>query len=59
MNSGTAGMLQEQFVVRVADLERLLNAAALENLSIENDHTSVTDIARDLLNKAGWLSEEK
>ena len=43
----------------IANWGSTINAAALENLSIENDHTSVTDIARDLLNKAGWLSEEK
>jgi adenylylsulfate kinase len=49
------GMLQETFVTRVADLGRILDLAALENFSIQNDNASVTDVARELLLRAGWL----
>ena len=50
------GMLQAQFVDRVAALEELLDAAGLEDFSIENDGVSVTAVARDMLVRAGWLA---
>jgi len=49
------GMLQENFVRRVADLDRILDVAGLENFSIQNDDASITDVARELLMRAGWL----
>jgi len=49
------GMLQEQFVARVMDLETLLDAARLEDFSLVNDEGSVTEVARELLVRAGWL----
>jgi len=48
------GMHQERFVARVAELERLLDAAALENFALTNTG-SVTDVARRMLVKSGWL----
>ena len=49
------GLLQEQFVARVAALEAALDAAHVEDFSIENDDASVTDVARAVLVHAGWL----
>jgi len=49
------GMLQQQFVRRVAVLEALLDAAALEDFSLTNSRRSVTDVARQMLVRAGWL----
>jgi hypothetical protein len=43
------------FVRRVAQLDRILDVASLEDFSIQNDHTSVSDVARELLMRAGWL----
>jgi dephospho-CoA kinase len=48
------GMHQEKFVARVADLERLLDAAALEDFALMNS-ASVTAVAREMLVKSGWL----
>jgi dephospho-CoA kinase len=48
------GMHQERFVARVADLEHLLDASALEDFTLTNTG-SVTEVARELLVKAGWL----
>jgi dephospho-CoA kinase len=48
------GMHREKFVARVADLERLLDAAALEDFTLLNSG-SVTDVAREMLVKSGWL----
>ena len=49
------GMLQEQFVARVAELEASLDAGRVEDFSVENDDRSVTDVAREVLGRAGWL----
>jgi adenylylsulfate kinase len=48
------GMHQEKFVARVAELERLLDAAAVEDFTVTNSG-SVTDAAREMLVKAGWF----
>jgi hypothetical protein len=50
------GMLQTTFVTRVARLDALLDQAGVEDFSIENSGRSVTDVARDVLVRAGWLS---
>jgi hypothetical protein len=49
------GMLQEQFVGRVIELETALDTARVEDFSVDNDRRSVTDVARELLQRAGWL----
>lgn len=49
------GMLQDTFVARVAELETLLDAAQLEDFSLRTDEGPVTDVARQLLVRAGWL----
>lgn len=49
------GMLQEQFVARVQVLEAALDAAGLEDFSVDNDGRSVTDVAREVLRLAKWM----
>jgi hypothetical protein len=49
------GMLQEQFLARARELEHVLERAELEDFTIVNDQRSVTDVARDLLQRAGWI----
>ncbi len=49
------GMLQEEFVARVAALEASLDAGGVEDFSVENDGRSVTAVAREVLRRAGWL----
>ena len=48
------GIQQERFVARAGELERLLEAAAVEAFTVNNDDRSVTDVARDVLSRAGW-----
>ena len=48
------GMFQEKFVARVAELEKILADAHLEHFSISNDDASVTNVAREILIRAGW-----
>jgi hypothetical protein len=50
------GILQDTFVKRVAELEGLLDQAAIEDFSVSNDGIkSITDVARDILAQAAWV----
>ena len=49
------GIAAHRYVARVAELERLLDRAHLEDVSLANDGASVTDVARQLLSAAGWV----
>jgi predicted ester cyclase len=49
------GLLQEQLLARVAELDALLDEARTDDFSIDNDERSVTEVARELLVRAGWL----
>jgi predicted kinase len=49
------GILQDTFVARVAELDALLDAAQVEDFSLLNDEGSITNVARELLVRAGWL----
>jgi adenylylsulfate kinase len=46
------GLKQAEFVQRVVDLERTLQPG---HFSVDNDGRDVTDVARELLARAGWL----
>jgi predicted kinase len=49
------GLLQQRFVDRCTELEGILDAVAVEDFSIANHDRSVTDVARDVLARAGWV----
>jgi hypothetical protein len=49
------GKLQQSFVDRVAELERLLDLAQLEDFSVTNAGESVTAVALEMLRRAKWL----
>ena len=53
------GMLQEQFVARIGELEASLDAGRVEDFSVQNDGRSVTEVAREILVRAGWLSKQE
>jgi hypothetical protein len=50
-----AGIEQAKYVRRVAELEKLLDVAGLEDFSVRNDNRSVTDVAREVLQRADWI----
>ena len=50
------GMLQHEYVARVAKLNLILDRAGLENFAVVNDQRSLTDVAYEMLVKAGWIS---
>jgi hypothetical protein len=48
------GMLQERFLARAMELESVLDDAHLEDFSIANENGSLTEVAREMLRRAGW-----
>jgi hypothetical protein len=48
--------LREQFIARVATLNSILDRARLEDFFVASDDRSVTQIAHEMLLKAGWIS---
>jgi hypothetical protein len=52
------GMLQQQFVARVAELNHLLDGVRLEDFTVENENRSLNEVALEVLIKANWISKE-
>jgi hypothetical protein len=50
-----AGLWQQRYVDRVAALEARLDAAGVEDFSIQAGDRGVTDVAREMLERTGWL----
>lgn len=49
------GHLRDTFVARVAELQRLVDRASLEDFTLSTDDgLSVTDVAREMLARANW-----
>jgi hypothetical protein len=51
-----SGVSQQDYVARVAELNTILDRAQLENFTITNENRRLTDVAHELLVKAGWIS---
>lgn len=51
------GTLGRKYVSRVAELNTILNKVRLENFSVINDDHSLTEVAHEMLVKAGWVSD--
>ena len=50
------GIRQAEFLERSRQLDQTLTAAALEDFTLTNDDRSVTDVAQELLQRAGWIA---
>jgi len=53
-----SGLLQQQFVDRVAILDAILDRAALEDFAVVNEDRFLGDVAQEMLIKAGWISAD-
>lgn len=51
-----SGLLQQEYAARVSQLDTILNRAQLEDFTVATDNRSVTDTAREMLLRAGWIS---
>ena len=50
------GMIQAQIVARAAPLADKLRLARAEDFTVDNgEERSITDVAREVLSRAGWL----
>jgi hypothetical protein len=50
-----SGVAQHDYIVRVAELDNMLDRAGLEDFSVNSENRTVTDIAQEMLIKAGWI----
>jgi hypothetical protein len=57
VRSRETGVFQDSFVARAEELNTILDRAALEDFSIANENRSVTEIAREMLVRAGWIED--
>jgi adenylylsulfate kinase len=55
VRSREPGILQRSYVERVAELTAILDHAQLEDFSVVNENRSITDVAQEMLMRAGWL----
>jgi hypothetical protein len=51
-----SGISQREYVARVAKLNVILDRTGLEDFAIANEGRSLTDVALEMLVKAGWIS---
>ena len=50
------GISRREYVTRVAKLNVILDRARLEDFAVTNENRSLTDVALEMLVKAGWIS---
>ena len=50
-----SGILQQEFVDRVPILDAILDRATLEDFAVINENRSLSDVAQEMLIKAGWI----
>ena len=51
-----SGVSQREYVARVAKLNVILDHARLEHFTVSNENRSSSDVALEMLVKAGWIS---
>jgi hypothetical protein len=51
-----SGVSQREYVARVAELNVILDRARLENFAVASEGRSLTEVAHEMLLRAGWIS---
>lgn len=51
-----SGISRQEYVARVAILNVILDRAGLEDFTVANENRSSTEVAREVLVKAGWIA---
>jgi phosphoglycolate phosphatase-like HAD superfamily hydrolase len=51
------GIGRDEYIERVISLHETLDRAALENFVITNEDRALTDVANEVLERAGWLRD--
>ncbi len=52
-----AGISQQESVSRVAELNVILDRARFEDIAVADENRSLTDVAHEMLVKAGWIED--
>ena len=52
-----SGLSQREYVARVTKLNDILDRARLEDFTVLNENRSLSEVAYEMLLKAGWISE--
>ena len=52
-----SGVLQREYVARVAELNVILDRVRLENFSLSSENRALTGVAHEMLVRAGWISD--
>ena len=56
VNMRESGVSQGEYVARVAKLNVILDRARLEDFTVSSESRSLTEVAHEMLVKAGWIS---
>lgn len=51
-----SGVAQQQYVARVTTLNTILDHARFEDFTVTNENRAVTEVAQEMLVKAGWIA---
>jgi hypothetical protein len=51
-----SGLLQRKYVARVPKLDTIIDHAKLEDFIVVNENRAVSEVANEVLVKAGWIS---
>ena len=51
------GVLQAEFVARAAKLNAILDRARVEDFTVANENRSLSEVAHEVLVKAGWIPD--
>jgi|SRR5277367_4763132 len=52
-----SGVLQREYVTRVAKLNDILDHARLEDFTVANENRPLSEVAHEMLLRAGWISD--
>jgi len=55
IESREAGISRQEYVTRVSELDVILDRSRLEDFSVSNKNRPLTDVALEMLVKAGWI----
>jgi hypothetical protein len=50
------GILQQEYIARVTELNTILDRAQLEHFAVANENRPLNEVALEMLLKAGWIS---
>jgi len=56
IQSRESGISRQEYIARVTELSEILDRARLEDFAVVNENRHITDVAAEMLVRAGWIS---